>query len=75
MYELYKRGLKIKLRFKRYNRICGIDFSHGRDISIVLKGNVIHRHFKPEYPSTLISLNFLLITLINITDKTKTRMF
>jgi hypothetical protein len=52
MYELYKRGLKLKLRFKRYNRVCESDFSHSQDIPIALKGNVIHRHSKPEDPST-----------------------
>jgi hypothetical protein len=52
MYELYKRGLKPKLRFKRYNRVCRSDFSHGQDIPIALKGNAIHRHSKLEDPST-----------------------
>jgi hypothetical protein len=52
MYELYKRGLKPKLRFKRYNRVCGSDFSHDQDIPFALKGNAIHRHSKPRDPST-----------------------
>jgi hypothetical protein len=52
MYELYKRGFKPKLRFKRYNRVCGSDFSHGQDIPFALKGNTIHQHSKPGDPST-----------------------
>jgi hypothetical protein len=73
-YELYKRGLKLKLCFKRYNIVCGSDFSHGQGIPFALKGmpsiGILSLGIPVRRP-TLVGLDFPLTTLIGIASKRK----